>query len=255
MIRAVAVQAFRYTLSESDESFDELLRSVLVPCLIQILQDDDLEIRRLAMSTLTSATHNKPALIVPNLGKLMPLVMLESHVKTELVHEVSLGPFKHTVDDGLELRKAAYETLYALMEVAFSRMSNIQFFDRVIDGINDDSSIRSLCNLMLRKLVDLDFEETVRRLDTIGEKFREVLSTRLKDNAVKQEIEKQQDTNKSILRVTITLDEKTKTAVVANSTSPGNKWTQYMDWVVSTFSEQVNSIKDENRTDDHKMLA
>ncbi|KAJ2902206.1 Cullin-associated NEDD8-dissociated protein 1 C-terminal part [Zalerion maritima] len=250
VIRAVAVQALRYTLPESDGSFDALLKIKLVPTLVRILQDQDLEIRRLAMSTLTSATHNKPDLIVPSLGKLMPYVMEESRIKPELLHEVSLGPFKHTVDDGLELRKAAYETLYALMEVAFSRISNISFFDRVVDGIKDDSDIRGLCNLMLRKLVILDFEETVRRLAEISIRFRHVLSVKLKDNAVKQEVEKQEETNKSILRVTLLLDNKTKAAAAAQSAGGGgNAWIQYVEWVNSTFANQLPAIREENRAD------
>lgn len=104
-LRAMAVQAVRYTLPESDESFDAMLKNVLIDMLLVVLQDTEMEIRRLAMTTLNSAAHNKPDLILPHLGELMPLVMKESHVKQELIREVMLGPFKHTVDDGLEVRK------------------------------------------------------------------------------------------------------------------------------------------------------
>jgi cullin-associated NEDD8-dissociated protein 1 len=101
----MAVQAIRYTLPESDEAFDAMLRNVLIDMLLVMLQDPDMEIRRLAMTTLNSATHNKPDLILPHLGELVPFVLSESIIKPELVREVMLGPFKHTVDDGLEVRK------------------------------------------------------------------------------------------------------------------------------------------------------
>ena len=101
----MAVQAVRYTLSENDEAFDSLLRKVLVEMLLVMLQDSDMEIRRLAMTTLNSAAHNKPDVILPRLGDMMPFVLSESVIKPELVREVMLGPFKHTVDDGLEVRK------------------------------------------------------------------------------------------------------------------------------------------------------
>jgi cullin-associated NEDD8-dissociated protein 1 len=104
-VRGMAVQAIRYTLPESDEAFDAMLRNVLIDMLLVMLQDPDMEIRRLAMTTLNSATHNKPDLILPHLGELMPFVLSESIIKPELVREVMLGPFKHTVDDGLEVRK------------------------------------------------------------------------------------------------------------------------------------------------------
>lgn len=73
--------------------------------LTTVLKDEDLEIRRLAMTTLNSAAHNKPDLILPHLGELMPFVLDESVINQALIKEVMLGPFKHTVDDGLEVRK------------------------------------------------------------------------------------------------------------------------------------------------------
>lgn len=101
----MAVQAIRYTLPDSDEIFDSMLKDVLVDMLLTMLQDSDMEIRRLAMTTLNSAAHNKPDLILPHLGELMPFVLHESVIKPELIREVMMGPFKHLVDDGLEVRK------------------------------------------------------------------------------------------------------------------------------------------------------
>lgn len=104
----MAVQAVRYTLPESDETFDAMLRNVLIDMLLVMLQDSDMDIRRLAMTTLTTATRNKPDLIHPHLGELMPFVLKESVIKKELVREVMMGPFRHTVDDGLEVRKVRF---------------------------------------------------------------------------------------------------------------------------------------------------
>jgi len=73
--------------------------------LLTMLQDTDMEIQRLAMTTLNSAAHNKPDLILPRLGQLMPYAMSASILRPELIREVMMGPFKHTVDDGLDLRK------------------------------------------------------------------------------------------------------------------------------------------------------
>lgn len=101
----MAVLAIRYTLPETDEAFDAMLRIVLIDMLTTVLKDQDLEIRRLAMTTLNSAAHNKPDLILPHLGELMPFVLDESVINQALIKEVMLGPFKHTVDDGLEVRK------------------------------------------------------------------------------------------------------------------------------------------------------
>ncbi|PHH67754.1 hypothetical protein CDD82_1155 [Ophiocordyceps australis] len=86
-IRGMAVQAVRYTLPESDEAFDARLKNTLINMLLVMLQDSDMEIRRLAMSTLNSAAHNKPDLILPHLNQLMPFVLGESVVKPQLIKE------------------------------------------------------------------------------------------------------------------------------------------------------------------------
>lgn len=52
-----------------------------------------------------SAAHNKPSLIRDLLTQLQPRLYEETRVRKELIREVEMGPFKHTVDDGLDLRK------------------------------------------------------------------------------------------------------------------------------------------------------
>ncbi|QPC79218.1 hypothetical protein HYE68_009970 [Fusarium pseudograminearum] len=250
-IRGMAVQAVRYTLPESDEVLDAMLRDVLISMLLTILQDSDMDIRRLAMTTLTTAARTKPDMILPHLGKLMPYVLQESVIKKELVREVMMGPFKHTVDDGLEVRKSAYETLYALMETAFSRINNIDFYDRVVAGLKDDNDIRQLCNLMVTKLIAIDPDETTRRLNSIAEAYRSVLSVKLKDNAVKQDLEKQEEANKSILRVTLLLGEKMKATTgnagaATSNAGATSTWTGYWEWVNKEFEKQLKGLREEN---------
>jgi cullin-associated NEDD8-dissociated protein 1 len=99
------VQALRYTLPDENEAFDSVLKGYLIDMLKTMLEDPDREIRRHAMSTLNSASHNRPELILGHLNYLMPYVMAEAVIKPELVREVQMGPFKHIIDDGLEVRK------------------------------------------------------------------------------------------------------------------------------------------------------
>lgn len=229
-----------------------------------MLQDPDMEIRRLGMITLNSALHNKPELILGHLGCITPLVLGESVPKPELIREVQMGPFKHMVDDGLEVRKSAYETLYALMETAFSRISIIDLYDRIVDGLRDDTDIRALCNLMVSKLVFVDPEETTRRLDAIAERYRATLSTKLKDTAVKQEVEKQDEANKSVLRVTLLLGEKLKGAlnaaggantVMGAATGANQVWTTYWEWVNKDFDKQLKALREESKQISGSALA
>ncbi len=84
------------------------------------------------------------------------------------------------------------------METSFSLINVLDFYDRIIAGLSDEHDIRALCNLMLTKLVLLDAEETSRRLDAIAECFRKILSTKLKDNAVKQALLMENTSNQGV---------------------------------------------------------
>lgn len=107
LLRAIAIQALRYTLADENEVFDSMLKSHLVDMLKTMLEDPEMENRRHAMSTLNSAAHNKADVILGHLNQLMPYVMKETVIKPELIREVQMGPFKHIIDDGLELRKVS----------------------------------------------------------------------------------------------------------------------------------------------------
>ncbi|KAI9844645.1 MAG: hypothetical protein M1838_002100 [Thelocarpon superellum] len=245
LVRGIVIQAIRYTLTDVDASYDDLLKPVLVPMLTVMLGDSDLENRRLALTTLNSAAHHKADLVLPSLSQLLPLVMKESHVKPELVREVQMGPFRHKVDDGLEVRKSAYETLYALMETAFSRVNVVEFYDRVIAGLGDEHDIRVLCSLMLTKLITLDADETGRRLDGIAEKFRIILSTKPKENAVKQEVEKAEEASKGVLRVSMQIHRRFPMAGGAAVSGQNQVWRSYWEWTRKEFSMPIKAMEEE----------
>ena len=135
------------------------------------------------------------------------------------------------------------------METAFSRINILDFYDRVIAGLQDDHDIRALCNLMLTKLVVLDQDETSRRLDSIADCFRTILSLKLKDNAVKQEIEKQEEAVKSVLRVTLMLHSGIPNASSAMGTQAGvhQTWRTYWEWVEKDFESQLRSLREESK--------
>ncbi|KAF5879746.1 putative cullin binding protein [Botrytis fragariae] len=223
-IRAMVIQAIRYTLSDFGEP-------------------------SIGTDYIECCCAQQADLINPNLNQLLPFVMSESVIKEELIHEVMMGPFKHKVDDGLEVRKSAYETLYALMETAFSRINILDFYDRIIAGLKDEHDIRSLCNLMLNKLVILDPDETARRLDAIADCFRVTLSVKLKESAVKQEIEKQDDATKSTLRSTLNLHARIPSAStgMGAQSSQHQTWRTYFEWVEKDFEAQLKSLREEKK--------
>lgn len=56
--------------------------------------------------------------------------------------KVEMGPFKHTVDDGLDVRKAAFECMYTLLESCLDRLDIYEYLNHVEDGLKDHYDIR-----------------------------------------------------------------------------------------------------------------
>lgn len=122
-VRSMVIQAVRFALSDSDEAVDDALKPSLLKMLTVMLNDADLENRRLAMTTVYSAARHKPGIILASLGKLLPYIIKAAEINPNLVREVQMGPFKHKVDDGLETRKVRpyYNTTNTLMLMGFYR--------------------------------------------------------------------------------------------------------------------------------------
>ena len=66
-----------------------------------------------------------------------------------------MGPFKHTVDDGLDLRKAAFECMYTLLDSCLDRLDVFEFLNHVESGLRDHYDIKMLTYLMTARLAQL----------------------------------------------------------------------------------------------------
>uniref|UniRef100_A0A1I8EVT8 TATA-binding protein interacting (TIP20) domain-containing protein n=1 Tax=Wuchereria bancrofti TaxID=6293 RepID=A0A1I8EVT8_WUCBA len=178
-MRATAVTAVKFLIVEQWTAIDDLLQSSMTHFL-QTVTDQDLNVRRVALIAFNSAAHNKPRLIRDLLPVFLPLLYNETVVKKELVREVEMGPFKHTVDDGLDLRKAAFEW-------------------------SDQHDIKLLTYLMLARLASLCPSQVLQRLDSLCEPLKTQIQARPKANAVKQENDKQDELRRAALRVVVAL--------------------------------------------------
>lgn len=59
-----------------------------------------------------------------------------------MLQQVEMGPFKHTVDDGLDVRKAAFECMYTLLDSCLEGLDVLHFLDHVEEGLKDHYDIR-----------------------------------------------------------------------------------------------------------------
>lgn len=132
-----------------------------------------------------------------------------------------MGPFKHTVDDGLDIRKAAFECMYTLLEQGLERVDVMQFLEHVQAGLKDHYDIKMLTYLMTARLALLCPSAVLQskvvsvflppifikivlffclELDQFVEPLRATCTLKVKANSVKQEYEKQDELKRSALR-------------------------------------------------------
>ncbi|MCL4126070.1 UNVERIFIED_CONTAM: hypothetical protein GTU68_003675 [Idotea baltica] len=199
MMRTTVVTAIKFTISDQPSSIDCLLRSCIGDFL-SMLQDSDLNVRRVALVAFNSAAHNKPSLVRDLLPSILPQLYNETKIRKELVYEVEMGPFKHPVDDGLDIRKAAFECMYTILETCLDRIDIYVFLEHVESGLKDHYDIKMLTYLMLARLAHLCPQAVLQRLDRLIEPVRTTVTSKVKANSVKQEYEKQDELKRSAMR-------------------------------------------------------
>lgn len=264
-VRLLCILALRDIFTYTDLTYSKYLRPIFIATVDNILRDLSPENRRNALNTFSAAARCKPELTFPQLPQLLPVVLDQTVENPSLIREVSIGPFKQKVDDGLEARKSAYETLYSLLEQSPESLSSLipQMFPRIVAGLSDDATIRSLCFHMLVKLAGLEPAETSRWLDDISERFQKILNHQLKDTAVRTEIEKNEEAKKTVIKVSLQLTRKVSAGLAAidgsnqagqgtNSVQVGQggvvaKWQSYLEDLRLQWAQVVKDEEKELR--------
>ncbi|GAA6003408.1 TIP120 domain-containing protein [Rhodotorula paludigena] len=236
--RATVIAALRFTFTNDSTTYDELLAPLIVE-FFKLMHDSDLGVRRLALSSLNSAAHNKPYLVRTHLETLVPELYAQTEVDQSLIRIVEMGPFKHKVDDGLDIRKTAYECMHSLLDTCFKQIELQAYLGRVIAGLADEEEVKKLCYVMLMKLAQMAPTAVAQRLDETVPSFTETLGIVLKDNAVKQEAERTLELQKSAVRCLAVLNR-----LASPATTPNFK--AFIDGTVAT-GKMSNEFKESSR--------
>lgn len=204
--RATVVVAVKYSIVERPEKIDAVLYPE-ISSFLMLIKDQDRHVRRAAVLALSIAGHNKPNLIKGLLPELLPLLYDQTVIKKELIRTVDLGPFKHTVDDGLELRKAAFECVDTLLENCLDQLNPSSFIVPYLkSGLEDHYDVKMPCHLILSKLADKCPSAVLAVLDSLVDPIQKTVTFRPKQDAVKQEVDRNEDMIRSALRAVASLN-------------------------------------------------
>ena len=198
--------------------------------------ETDATTRIAALRCLSAAAHAEPAAVASSratdwIGAVAPALFAQTPVDKTLVRVVDLGPFKHTVDDGLETRKAAFECLATLLDAfrTSSAASKVchddvptttgDFLDGAPPGFangvataaslgaGDHYDVKIVAHALIGALVKsrLGLEAARGVLPETCAAFKATLTARLKSDAVKQETDRAADLARSCLRAVAAL--------------------------------------------------
>jgi len=203
--RATAVYALKFTIT------DHAPMAELSQCLtdfLLLLKDSEVIVRRAALTSLNSATHNKPSLIRPVMASdwLMNTLYGETVYKKEMVRTVNLGPFQHKVDDGAELRKLALACMDTLLDKCPDMLGTPAFLQHVQDRLSDElDDIQQAAYQLLSKVAVREPHCVREVLDSISEPLNIVLSKKAKENASPQDIERLNDLQRAAMMTVVVL--------------------------------------------------
>eukprot|EP00756_Hemistasia_phaeocysticola_P004022 Hpha_TRINITY_DN12586_c0_g1::TRINITY_DN12586_c0_g1_i1::g.51038::m.51038/K17263/CAND1; cullin-associated NEDD8-dissociated protein 1 len=179
---------------------------------------ENVKTRRAAVQLFTAAVHSKPDLVRAELRRHMTALYTQTKVDDELVRSVNLGPFVHKVDDGIELRKSAFECMDILLDGTFTGDSLLDYLNdydsfaqQLVRGMESKQGqdIQMLCYFMMAKLCRVQ-RAHVAVLSILDSLFADTLLSKAvksftdqvqKVNVVQQEKDKLQDVMTSLFRM------------------------------------------------------
>ena len=202
-----------------------------------------------AMKVLSAAAHGIPSIVVSGkkwIAEVTDLLFLQTPIDQSLVRVVDLGPFKHTVDDGLETRKAAFECVSTVLD-AFSvavgnagdlssDSSSDDFLQSapssfatgvasaIATGSGDHYDVKIVSHALISKLTrsPLGCDAVAEKLPTITSAMTKTLTQKMKSDAVKQEIDRNFDLLRSCLKAVVHLSTRVSTC------AENEAWNEFM---------------------------
>lgn len=250
--QAIVLSSLRYIFGQvsSSEDVPEDLHSVprdLVTLVDNVKEDNTVE---LSLTCLNAILHNAPTLALPILPALVSTLITHTHVNTDLIRQVQMGPFKLKVDDGLSLRKTTYDSVLSLLSNIDAKSLTahlpsqqlLVLFERLLAGLSDEHNIQILSLVCIPKAVSVDVsllgahidvgEGTKPAVNVLTTTLTGLLNKEVKESAIKQEFEKKNEIQRNVLRCVASITTLLDDASLQPLTDVElNSWTEFGHFV------------------------
>jgi len=163
--------------------------------LIALVSDSSSVVRRHALVSLNIVMRLDITIISSHEDEVFRAIVRETNLDKSLIRTVNLGPFQYKEDDGLPLRKAAYECLITLISLLRGHVDVDAVVGCITRGLADNPDVRSLATTCILGMAaqPTAFERLASNVDALVSALRSVLSQKPKVNAVRQEVERHDD--------------------------------------------------------------
>ncbi|KAJ2029824.1 Cullin-associated NEDD8-dissociated protein 1 [Coemansia sp. S610] len=192
--KVLFITAFRTVLADKHLSSqcDAQIKLVL-PTVLASISDADINVRRLTLLALYTLIQTKLELVEDIITSIQPALFQQTVIDESVVREISMGPFKRKIDDGLEMRKVAYMCVHLLVRHMLSVVDGAALVDCVVRGLPDDPEVRVNVQHIVMETVSTFPSDYAARLEDIGKSIKEVREFKVHKSAVKQEVDKKED--------------------------------------------------------------
>eukprot|EP00189_Rhodosorus_marinus_P013012 CAMPEP_0184746844 /NCGR_PEP_ID=MMETSP0315-20130426/9347_1 /TAXON_ID=101924 /ORGANISM="Rhodosorus marinus, Strain UTEX LB 2760" /LENGTH=1290 /DNA_ID=CAMNT_0027219587 /DNA_START=130 /DNA_END=4002 /DNA_ORIENTATION=- len=212
--RAPLVLALKYgVLADRGVMFDERLgrRILALENLLpgpETIDAAEVSVVRAAVLALDAVIRTRPAVLMENSSRLFPRVYELMKRNQRLEREIDRGVFLLREDDGLDIRKAAFVLMSSVLARAPRLLDVSAYTELLASGLTDDTEVRVLAQLGLIDILRSPYALGVLPcLGKIVEALTQVLSAKVKENAVVQEIERHEESLRGALRVVYAMEQ------------------------------------------------
>ena len=218
--KATLVSAIKFTVLASERGELTKIRDQLrLENFMRAIADTDVNVRTAVIKTMNAITHRESTLIAPLLAEIMPKLLEQTVIVPELVRVMDLGAFKHTVDDGLDCRKAAFECVNTVLDWCSGLVNAPHIVSTLPSGLGDHYDVKMLAHAILMKLsqgvAPNSTDAVLASLEHMCAPLEKTLTARMKRDAVQQEIDRNEDLLRSALRAIRSIEQHRLSADVA----------------------------------------
>jgi cullin-associated NEDD8-dissociated protein 1 len=192
-----------------------------------MLSDLDLDVRLAMLQLLNVLCFHSFFSVKEALrgGEVLPLLV--EILKFKSIRVVDLGPFKHRVDDGLPLRKAALNCVQTVAVRSVAVLDSVGIVAALAPLLSDSDELKLQAHVVLIKLCAIRPGAVISNLDSLIKPLESTVMQTPKEGASGPEHDRRLEVVKSAIKTTLIVHSCEET-----STSTNKRWKDFFDAVM-----------------------